>query len=82
MAFWYRWPSWLVELLAGLLVATLVQPIAPFLLRGLVALAMSVYYEVFLDPNAGKSWHHPWKDLAQRAVGIKLGLVAWWLIRG
>lgn len=66
--FWYRWPSWLTEFLAGLLVASLVQVI-PFAQGGwrarvvgisllfwqiVAALFLSWFYETFLDANAGQ----------------------------
>lgn len=84
MTFWYRWPSWLTELVAGLLLATVVQLARALVGAGLVwqflgALAGSLFYETFLDENAGKLGHNPLRDVAQRTVGIVAGLALWWL---
>lgn len=86
--FWYGWkPSWLVELLSGLLVAAVSTLVAAGVawvigeLRGevvwplavLVGVTMSLVYEVFVDPNRGNPTHDGEKDIAQRAVGMVIG---------
>lgn len=65
---WARWPSWAVEFVAGaaLELACLGPWIAwrvPAARLGL-ALAVSLVYELALDPNG---WS--WRDVGQRVVG-------------
>ena len=76
MTFWYGWPSWLVELLSGLLVASVVQFVVGVSWQAVAALAASLTYEGALDKNG---WS--WKDVGQRAVGIAVGLALWAWIR-
>jgi len=82
--FWYRWPSWLTEFVAGLLLATLVQ-VVRFVGWGIgwrlaLAVLLSWVYEIFLDQNRHELGHDAWKDTTQRAVGIVAGLLLWrWL---
>lgn len=75
--FWEKWPSWIVELLSGLLVATLSQlgP-DPIYWQFLIATGLSAFYERYLDQNG---WS--WSDLREREVGIIAGLVLWALIK-
>lgn len=88
--FWYSWPSWVTELLGGM-VLSLALCFLLLLLHmslaaqlGLAALGgvlLSVVYERFLDPNDTVA-HRPAVDIGQRACGQVLGLLVWALIRG
>lgn len=85
MMFWYRWPSWVTEIAAGLLLATVVQLSRAFVGAGVLwqfagAMAGSLFYETFLDENRNQFGHNPLRDVAQRTVGIVLGLALWWLV--
>lgn len=65
MAFWYGWSSWIVELLGGAALMTvliLLFPILPALVLGIL---ISVVYEGFVDVNR---WS--WVDVGQRAIGM------------
>lgn len=75
MAFWYRWPSWVVELLGGAALAVVsALVIRNAIAAAAVAVLFSVIYESEFDVNG---WS--WKDVGQRAVGIAIGLAAaWW----
>ncbi len=80
--FWYRWPSWLTEFVAGLLLATFVQ-VVRFVGWGIgwrfaLAVLLSWVYEMFLDQNRHELGHDAVKDTTQRAVGIIVGLLLWW----
>lgn len=79
--FWYKWPSVVVELIAGVLLALFVQVVPWWFWRIVAALALSLVYEAFIDPNAGELYHDPYNDMAERAVGILLGLLLWsWIL--
>ncbi len=75
--FYYNWPSWITELLSGLCCAAFGVILYPdnLLWIGVIATALSITYERFLDQNG---WS--WTDVAQRQVGILLG-VALWIVR-
>lgn len=84
--FTWNWPSWLSELLSGLLAVLLAWGIVWLPVRwwviGLFATALSVCYEFVVDANKESKDHRPWKDLEQRQLGIVVGvLVTWWLLR-
>jgi hypothetical protein len=68
--FWYSWPSWIVELISGLVLAAAVAGWDSVLQRVVVGTILSVLYEVFVDPNG---WSL--KDVAQRQVGLLAGAV-------
>jgi len=74
--FYYSWPSWLVELGSGLVVASVVQPIPFLLLRIISAVLISVTYESVFDQNG---WS--WVDIGQRAAGMLTAFLLWGLIR-
>jgi len=78
--FWWSWPSWLVELIAGLVLASLVQVVPSIFWQLAAALFLSWVYETFLDPNAGVAGHNPGLDMYQRAAGIVLGVALWGLL--
>lgn len=78
---WYFWPSWLVEMIAGLLLASVVQLLPPLSWQVTAAFFLSWFYETIIDQNAGKPWHSPLTDFSQRAAGIALGLLLWRLWR-
>lgn len=73
--FWDTWPSWLTELVSGIvtfgLAALLLLP-APFVHTPafvlLLATGLSLVYEFLLDQNPDGKW----RDIAQREVGIML----------
>lgn len=72
--FWDTWPSWLTELVSGIVtfgLASLLLLPAPFVHTPafvlLLATMLSVIYERFLDVNG---WS--WTDVGQREVGIAL----------
>ena len=76
--FWYRlipaWaPSWLVELVSGLLAVAAVR-LALLLPLGLIVLVLAtiinVAYELKLDPHG---WS--WLDVGQREVGVLVGVL-------
>ncbi len=67
--FWYTWPSWITELVAGVgVIAALVCPLGPWLAFG-IAMSVSLIYEKLLDMNG---WS--WVDVGQRTVGMLVGL--------
>jgi len=71
--FWWRWPSWLVEGLAGLGLITLTVHVFPgWVFPAVVATILSVWYEAFLDVHG---WS--WRDIGQRTVGVVGGLILW-----
>jgi hypothetical protein len=78
--FWYRWPSIFTELLAGVLLASVVQVLPFFAWRLIVALWLSWVYETFIDARAGELGHNAFRDQVQRAGGILLGLLLWGLL--
>lgn len=87
LTFWYRWPSWLTELLGGAALSLvlcfglhfLLGPEATLGVATLAGTAVSVGYETFLDSNDTAS-HRPAVDIAQRACGQVLGLLVWALL--
>ena len=77
--FWWSWPSWLVEAIAGagLQVALhLWGPGHPPVAYWLVGAAISVGYELWLDRHG---WS--WRDVLQRAAGQITGELLWFLAR-
>lgn len=76
---WWSWPSWLVELLSGLLVIAVLAGLEalPWWLRvSLLALTASLVYERYVDRNGFQ-----WRDVGQRAVGLAVGLLLWAFLR-
>ena len=80
---YYRWPSWTVELGSGAVLATAAQPLPSWgpahgdLFRLAATNVVSVAYECGgVDPNGCEI-----KDLLQREVGIVVTLTVWHLIR-
>lgn len=76
--FWWKWPSWLVELIAGFKLQILLHTFCrdhPYWLYGLVGMAVSVGYELWFD-------RHGWstKDVLQRVPGQIAGELVWALI--
>lgn len=78
--FWYKWPSWVVELAAGVALVTAAQVSQTLWVQAYIATSLSWIYETSFDVNLGKPYHKPWKDLGQRQVGIVLGLLLWNLL--
>lgn len=75
--FWYGWNSWLVELLAGVLLSSiLLLFVGDVRTAALAGLAASGFYELLIDRNG---WS--WVDVGQRACGQALPLVAILLLR-
>lgn len=75
MAFWYRWPSLLVEVLGGLMLTLICGLVLrDGWLTAVVSLAVSAFYEKFLDQNG---WS--WADVGQRALGQAVGVLVIWL---
>ena len=78
MAFWYGWPSWVVELVGGAALSLVAGAVLrDWRLAAVVGVLLSVIYERFFDRNG---WS--WSDVGQRAVGQAVGLFAvWWWLR-
>lgn len=80
--FWWNWPSWRVELVAGILLQGFLRLWGPghaFWLYWIVAMAISVMYELWLD-------RHGWslKDVLQRVPGqalVEVAALIWSLAR-
>lgn len=75
MHFWWNWPSAVVELLSGLLLAALIATGSRWRSRLtwlLVATTISLAYELVIDCNG-------WSllDVAWRELGIVAVLLAW-----
>lgn len=73
--FWWSWPSWIVELLAGLglqLALHVWGPGHPWWLYWLVSTKISVAYELWLDRHG---WS--WRDVLERVPGQLLGELLW-----
>jgi hypothetical protein len=73
----WGWPSWLVELLSGLVTVS-VAIFAAFLCRylwglALVATILSLFYEKYIDGNG-----FDWDDVLERQIGILVGVVLCW----
>jgi hypothetical protein len=82
-AFTLRWPSWLTELLSGLVTVALAVLLfwawarVPYLAAILLgATGLSFGYEKWLDPNG---WSM--RDVAQREIGIVAGILVMALLR-
>lgn len=76
--FWWSWPSWVVEAIAGLglqLALHLWGPGHYLWLYWLVGLKISVAYELWLDRHG---WS--WRDVLQRVPGQVLGEIIWAVI--
>jgi len=74
--FTWSWPSLVVECLAGVLLASAVQPVRGVPMRFAIATAGSAFYERVLDRNG---WS--WRDVGQPELGIAGGLAAWKAVR-
>lgn len=72
--FYYSWPSWLTELISGIIAVILIWIAGPesFWRFALSVHLVSVVYELFIDPNG---WSID--DVVQREAGIATGLFLW-----
>lgn len=87
--FMWSWPSWLTELVSGL-VTDVLAGVLLWLITGVaghlaapaplallfLATALSFVYETQFDEHGFE-----WKDVGQRQVGILFGVVVWWQLR-
>lgn len=76
--FWWTWPSWVVELLGGILLGGAAGALTPWWWARLVLAALGCgVYERWVDPNRGKPTHEPVDDILERLPGIALAFAAW-----
>jgi len=76
--FWWSWPSWLVEALAGLGLQLALHWWGPghaAWLYAAVGLKISMLYELWLDRHG---WS--WRDVLQRIPGQVCGELLWRII--
>ena len=81
--FWWNWPSWLVELVAGVVVtagvAACVAAVShwpTFLVRLAAVTAISLLYELFVDSNG---WSLT--DVLQREIGLGVAVMLWGVLQ-
>jgi hypothetical protein len=82
--FWYKWNSWITEILGGAALGLVVNMLIDRPLLALLGATLASFgYEFLLDESRNRVWHHPWQDVGQRAVGIVVGVVllGGWLLR-
>lgn len=65
--FYYGWNSWVVEILGGATLMTVLCLLLPIIPAFIVGILVSVIYERFIDQNG---WS--WVDVGQRAVGMAI----------
>lgn len=66
-----RYPSWLVELISGLLTVLISSLFSnDDVVRLTIATILSIIYEKFIDRNG---WN--WLDIGQRSFGISSGII-------
>ena len=75
-----KYPSWAIEAVAGLILASVAQISGSWYIQAYIATSLSWIYETSFDANLGQPYHKPWNDLAERQVGVVLGLLAWNLL--
>ena len=73
--FMWSWPSWVVELIGGGVLAGLFCWVHPRAARIAAALLLSGIYEKAIDPNG---WS--WADVGLRCVGLALVEGARWAL--
>ncbi len=71
-----QFPSWFVELISGILCASLARIVTSNpALQFAIATGLSLVYERFLDRNG-----FSWSDVEERTAGIMVGVIAWCLL--
>ncbi len=86
VAFWKKWPSWLVEMGSGIGTVAFARvtlgsiPVPEWMVEHVpfgmaaatLAVVFSFIYERFIDRNG-----FSWVDIGQRSAGIAIGIVLW-----